>query len=131
MGNFSIDISRFVEKSKGRIDTIVKKVTLDVFSSVISMSPVDTGRFRGNWVASIGSYGNQILSVTDKSGDGTISEASRVVNNGNAGTIMYLVNNLPYAQRLEYGYSNQAPSGMIRVTIANYQDYVRKASRVS
>lgn len=31
-----------------------------------------------------------------------------------------LTNNLPYAERLEYGWSNQAPQGMVRVNVARF-----------
>ena len=30
--------------------------------------------------------------------------------------MFYLTNKLPYAQALEYGHSQQAPSGMVRVS---------------
>lgn len=141
--NFSLDISRFVEKAQGRIDLVVQKVTLDVFRSVIMMSPVGNpalwknpesapegyvgGRFRGNWIADIGNYSTNILNNFDKSGNETIKKVSAIVARGKSGGVVYLVNNLPYAQRLEYGYSMQAPAGMVRTTIANYQSYINNA----
>lgn len=129
MDQFSLDISKFVEKAKGRIDTVVRKITLDVFSSVINMSPVDTGRFRGNWISYIGSYKSEIIDAFDKTGSETINKVTQVINQSKSGGFVYLVNSLPYAQRLEYGYSNQAANGMVRVTLANYQGYVRNAAR--
>ena len=42
---FSADIQKFVDKAKGNIDIIVRKVSLDLFRKVIIKSPVDTGRF--------------------------------------------------------------------------------------
>jgi hypothetical protein len=39
------------------------------------------------------------------------------------------VNNLPYGIALEYGHSKQAPSGMIRVTLARFQQIVDEAIR--
>jgi len=35
--------------------------------------------------------------------------------------VIYLTNNLPYAQRLEEGYSQQAPAGMVALTIQEFQ----------
>ena len=125
---FSLDISRFVEKAKGRVDLVVQKVTLDVFSSVIMMSPVDTGRFRGNWIADIGAIPAGTVNNFDKSGSEAISRAAAIVARGKSGGVVYLVNNLPYAQRLEYDHwSRQAPSGMVRISITNYQNYVNNA----
>ncbi|WP_256203847.1 MULTISPECIES: hypothetical protein [unclassified Pseudomonas] len=39
------------------------------------------------------------------------------------------MNNLPYAIPLEYGHSTQAPAGMVRVTLANFQHIVDEAIR--
>lgn len=33
------------------------------------------------------------------------------------GNIYWLSNNLPYIERLEYGYSKQTPAGMVRLSI--------------
>jgi len=37
------------------------------------------------------------------------------------GDIVYLANNLPYAQRLEDGWSQQAPEGMVKLTVQRFQ----------
>jgi hypothetical protein len=38
---------------------------------------------------------------------------------------IYLTNNLPYIKKLEYGSSQQAPRGMARVTIADFERIVQ------
>jgi hypothetical protein len=38
----------------------------------------------------------------------------------------YITNNLPYAERLEYGWSGQAPSGMIRLSLAEFEQVLRE-----
>ena len=43
------------------------------------------------------------------------------------GQTIYMVNNLPYARRLEYGWSKQSPSGVVRITVQNYTRYLEKA----
>jgi nitroimidazol reductase NimA-like FMN-containing flavoprotein (pyridoxamine 5'-phosphate oxidase superfamily) len=45
------------------------------------------------------------------------------------GQTAYLVNNLPYAVPLEYGHSKQAPGGMVRITLARFQQVVDEAIR--
>ncbi|MNJ81742.1 hypothetical protein D3C77_807050 [compost metagenome] len=45
------------------------------------------------------------------------------------GQTAFIVNNLPYAIPLEYGHSSQAPAGMVRVTLANFQRIVDEAIR--
>lgn len=128
MGKFVLDLTRIANKTKLSINAVVQKTTLYVFTSVIKKSPVDTGRFKANWLASANTYKLIILDTTDKSGITTINAASAVALSAKAGGIVYLVNNLPYAQRLEYGYSKQAPAGMVRITIMEYQQYINKAS---
>ena len=45
-----------------------------------------------------------------------------------AGNVVYLTNNLPYAQRLEYeGWSKQAPAGMVRVNMARIADIMKES----
>lgn len=46
---FSVPLAALAEKVKLDIDTVARKATLDLFSSVVQRSPVDTGRFKGNW----------------------------------------------------------------------------------
>jgi hypothetical protein len=36
------------------------------------------------------------------------------------GDLYYLTNNLPYIERLEYGWSKQAPGGMVRKNMQNF-----------
>jgi hypothetical protein len=56
------------------------------------------------------------------------------VQGGNARRNTFLVNdtvqaNYPYAQRLDQGYSRQAPDGMSKPTIQYMQDLVKKQSK--
>lgn len=46
-----------------------------------------------------------------------------------AGGEVWIVNNLPYAGKLECGYSQQAPGGMVRVTLANLPDALEQYTR--
>lgn len=145
---FTLNIQRFVDKANGNLDLVVRKVSLDLFKRVIQKSPVDTGRFKGNWQVAIGSIpaGTLELSTdishTDKgnerkrgsgarssaAGTASINRATAAVLNLRAGEIIYLVNNLDYARALEYGHSKQAPAGMVRISVAEYSAIVNKAA---
>lgn len=127
LGSFTLDIQRFVDKAKGNINLVVRKVALDLFSRVIEKSPVDTGRFKGNWQVAIGSIPAGTLELNDKDGSATISRVTAETLNLSAGQIIYLVNNLAYARRLEFGYSKQAPAGMVRITVTEYGAIVTDA----
>lgn len=128
LGNFELDIQRFVDRAKGNIDLVVRKIALDLFRRVIMKSPVDTGRFKGNWQVAIGSIPAGVLEINDKTGSATISKMTAAVLGLKAGQIIYLVNNLEYARPLEYGHSKQAPAGVVRITVQEYPQVVSKAA---
>jgi hypothetical protein len=128
LSSFTLDIQRFVDKAKGNVDLVVRKIALDMFRRVIIKSPVDTGRFKSNWQVAIGSIPAGTLELNDKTGAATISKVTAATLGFKAGEVIYLVNNLAYARALEYGHSKQAPAGMVRVTIAEYNAVANKAA---
>lgn len=130
MPEFAEQVGSFADKAIKRLELLQRKVSLEAFTEVILMSPVDTGRFRGNWQVAVGPQ----LSITsipehyvDPSGAQGIAEVSAVTATLHAGDTIWLVNNLPYARRLEYGWSQQAPGGMVRLTAQRWQPIVDKA----
>lgn len=125
---FELDIARFVKKANGNIDLVVRKVALDLFKRVIMKSPVDTGRFRGNWQVAIGSVPAGTLTIDDKSGTATLAKVTAITLGLRAGEVITLANNLVYAIGLEYGHSKQAPQGMVRLTVQEYGAVVTKAA---
>jgi hypothetical protein len=125
---FTAQIAAFVEKAKGNVDLVVRKIALDMFRRVIMKSPVDTGRFKGNWQVAIGSIPAGTLKIDDKSGNATMAKVTAEVLGLRAGQVIYLVNNLEYARPLEYGHSKQAPAGMVRLTIAEFSQVVTRAA---
>jgi hypothetical protein len=106
-------------------EKVVRGTLISLSSRIIKRSPVDSGRFRGNWQATIGSPASGQLSSIDTNGSATAANAANMANRLEAGSIFYLTNNLPYGERLEYGYSKQAPSGMVRITLAEYEKILR------
>lgn len=87
------------------------------------------GRFRGNWQFSIDSPADGELDAVDPSGNSAVAALKAQVSGLTIGQTAYIVNNLPYAIPLEYGHSKQAPHGMVRVTLANFQRIVDEAIR--
>lgn len=126
-GPFTLSVKKFVEKTNGNINLVLRKFSLEALSFVIQMSPVLSGRFKGNWQAQIGSYPTDSLLRTDKSGQITIGQVSAVVQTFTSGSVLYMVNNVSYARALEYGHSKQAPEGMVRVTVAHFNTFLANA----
>lgn len=126
---FALDVSRWVEKAKGRMDVVARKVALEAFRRVILKTPVKSGRARGNWQCAIGEIPDDVLELDDKTGTATISRATAESQNFKAGEVIYLVNNVPYINKLENGSSKQAPAGMVATTVLELGGIVKDATR--
>jgi len=122
VGSFALDVSKWCGKSLDRIDIVSRKIALEMFRRVILRTPVDTGRARGNWQTTIGAPAIGTVDAKDPSGCAAIAKATAVGLTWRArtGASILLTNNLPYIERLEHGYSKQAPSGMVAITVAEF-----------
>lgn len=89
------------------------------------------GRFRGNWQVSFNTPVAGETGRIDKSGSDTLSRGGAVLAGFNASTTtaIYFTNNVPYAVRLEFGWSKQAPQGMVRITAREFQKLFNEALR--
>lgn len=121
MADFDRQVADWVGKTEEKLDVAVRKIALEMFSRVILKSPVDTGRFRANWQVAIGAIPSGTLELDDKTGQASIGRVQATALGMDAGDVITLVNNLPYAQRLENGYSAQAPAGMVMLSIQQFQ----------
>jgi len=126
--SFSGDLEKFARQANGNLDLVLRKVSFDIAESLIKMSPVDTGRFRANWFVGIGSANGATNTGTDKTGGRTLARIQTSLSVAKAQKPVFITNSLPYAQRLEYGWSKQAPAGMVRVTAARFSSFVQAAA---
>lgn len=118
MARWSIPPIRIKNLLREEMEQAARAIALDLFSRIMVRSPVDTGRFRGNWQIDIASPALQMLERFDPAGQSTIMEEASKLIAFKIGTTIHIRNNVPYSVRLEYGHSSQAPNGMVRVTIA-------------
>ena len=128
-GSFAESLAAFVEQTKEAIDDVFRELVIESGTSVIRLSPVDTGRFKGNWQFTVGAPSNQSIDTFDKAGHETIATLVAEVSKLEAGQVAYIVNNLVYGVPLEYGHSDQAPAGMVQITLARFQQIVEEAIR--
>ena len=87
------------------------------------------GRFRGNWQVSFDTPKSGVLDRIDKSGDDTKAAGAAVIQGFTSGvSTIWMMNNLPYGPRLEYeSWSTQAPAGMVRISVVEFQTFIDKA----
>lgn len=110
--NFGVELLRDA-------DNLAKKVAGEVLQKVVVASPVDTGAFRNNWRVSVGSVDKSSdPSSLDRSGQGAISRGLITISSGGGlGKIVFISNNLPYAVKLNNGYSMQAPKNFVELSL--------------
>lgn len=121
LNQFSDKIKRVAINVPKNADEIARKVALVADQTITMATPVDTGRARANWQVGIGSAP---AGTVEYSGGGSsaanysIGAAHSVVTTyrGQPGGI-WLVNNLPYIQRLNEGWSAQAPAKFVEQAI--------------
>ena len=142
---FALDLSKFIEKAKAAPEQVVRKVSIDLLSKVVLRTPVGNptlwktkyppagyvgGRLRANWNVSIGSPDLSTSPAIDKTGGPTIASGVAALGRVDATQPVYIMNSLPYVREIEYeGHSKQAPAGMVRVTVTEFQTFVNSAVR--
>lgn len=126
MSKFTLDIQAFVAKAKKNPETVMRSVSLKLFSAIIKASPVDTGRFRGNWQTTGVTPATGLLAGVDPTGNKAVNSAATFITNAPGWNTFTLTNNLPYAERLEYGWSKQAPTGIVRVNVIRFQQLINE-----
>jgi len=127
---FNKHILDFMAKSKLSTRTIIRKFALDLLTKIIKKSPVDTGRFRGAWLYSMQELGgrdtvpftpmqrryDKRYSSTEENIGKSLGEFKESVT-GSLDYWVEIINGVDYAIFLEYGYSKQAPYGMVRLSM--------------
>lgn len=127
--SFSQGLQNYRDKTVQQLEDIFHHVVIDIGTSLVILSPVYTGRFKGNWQVTIGSPADHSLNVYDKVGHETIARITAEVAQLTLGQTAYISNQLLYGVPLEYGHSQQAPNGFVRITLARFDEIVKEAVR--
>tara|TARA_Y100000310_G_scaffold184118_1_gene184254 strand:+ start:1112 stop:1498 length:387 start_codon:yes stop_codon:yes gene_type:complete len=109
---FAVDLDRFADKVELDLAQFRRRVTLGLKEKIERRTPVDTGRLRASWAVSDGKPSTYVPP------EGMNSPAPVQAQFGNPFETSFIVSNLPYTVRVEFGYSKQAPQGMVRVSMA-------------
>ena len=111
-------IGDYIEK---RMEQLLRVVVLDVDTRCKLESPVDTGRFRVSWqVGENAAPGGQM----PEGNYPNMPALTRLnYNKETLGNVYSVHNNLPYAEPLANGTSNQAPAGWVQLIAKDAQMY--------
>ncbi len=126
LNEFSRRMKAHGRKVEANANALVRRVALAVDTTVVLATPVDTGRARSNWQASIGGPAS---GARDAYAPGTagstagansreaIDQAKSVIASQRPGQAVHITNNLPYIGKLNEGSSAQAPAGFVETAV--------------
>lgn len=140
MGKFSDQIKQFNIDFSNLSDEVFRVTTIKFFGQIVKASPVDTGRFRANWFATISRPSTKIELNSEKSEDQVNQRIERKINGSRESRVFWLTNNLPYSEVIEFGgyddgpktkggFSRQAPKGVVRVTAKRFSKIFNENAR--
>lgn len=127
LSDFSLRMTLRGKNIARNADKLTRKVALAADQAIVSSTPVDTGRARSNWIAGINAAPDEIIQAYVEGKDGNsgaqntqaaLAQAETVISGYNFGEEIHITNNLPYIQRLNDGYSAQAPANFVEEGIA-------------
>lgn len=140
---FALSLKAFADKAKAAPAQVVRKVAIDLLTATVLRTPVGNpdlwknkppkgyvgGRLRANWNVSLVTPDTSTTDAIDKSGQAAIARGASVAGEADGIKDIFIMNSLPYALPIEYGHSGvQAPAGMVRVSVAEFQAFVDKAA---
>ena len=121
---------------------VVNATIIDMFSKIVDRTPVgnpslwsypaptgyNPGTLKASWAIDYNTNGairNEKGQFASFSGIGNAGGVKFTVT-GNYRQDAIIYNTQPYAQRVETGWSTQAPQGMMRITIKEYESILNK-----
>ena len=125
--SFSLDISRFVDKTHLTMNDVVRGVMYSICEKAIMTTPVKTGRARRNWVMQMdGALEKRQTGALDPTGERSLDRIAFALESFEAGKtkVIWFTNTLPYIVMLEYGWSRQAPAGIVRMALLTFKHTV-------
>jgi hypothetical protein len=140
---FALSLAAFAKKAPEQARVVIRKVAIDLLTATVLRTPVGNptlwkskppkgyvgGRLRANWNVSLVTPDTTTTDAIDKSGAGTIERGASVASTADGVKDIFIMNSQPYAIPIEYGHSAvQAPAGMVRVSVAEFQVFVDKAA---
>ena len=124
IAGFSADLKKFSKMLDIDVSKVRRKIVLDLSKGIINRTPVDTGRAAASWNVSDGAPNISVAAAGGQGGQAAraaaLSRAAQTHFQDPFAT-SYIVNALPYIERLEFGYSKQAPTGMVRISLAEVE----------
>ena len=123
-------LDEIAKRANGDMEEVAAASMLRLGNRIVQGSPVDTGRFKNNWMSAYGSLDPSTPRADNPSGAGSVTDLSVKVNDVQiGGADFFFTNSLPYAYRLETGWSDQASQGVVAVNALSWEKIVTEEVR--
>ena len=101
-----------------------KKLHLQGLRLIVQKTPVDKGRARGEWQSTRESEPNEEIGFI-RSPEEVLQEGLITMAGLSPYSVSYIANLLPYPEALEAGSSDQAPRGMVSLSVTELETQFR------
>ena len=128
--DFAKSVTALSEKLNDSVEKGIRKACIDLYRAIVEKTPVDTGRAKASW-------GLATYHTNDSKNDPdgySFNEISGIVNQNVADfkfTVhddqVIIYNNLEYIENLENGTSQQAPQGMVAISLSEFTAFFNNA----
>lgn len=131
----SADASRFMSGATAevnrRIDELGRASALELLGRLVKVTPVDTGRARGNWNVSTGSPDGS--TADERRAPEALQEGEDELATAKLSRErIYVTNGLPYIAPLNNGSSRQAPKGFVQSVATGMRSFIEAtAARIA
>ena len=109
---WDIEPSIFAGMIEEDVGLKIRYIAIQILTAIDIAAPVDTGRFRNNNLVWLQHPDFGISDNVDPNGTIAVQRGIGVISKAANYGIIYIQNNLPYAEVLENGHSQQAPTGV-------------------
>lgn len=140
---FRRNFQKLIKRAKDKARDVCVEGALSMANGMVEKCPVDTGRLKNNWFPGLNTADKSITGGADPSGAGSIARIQAGLEGFKVGQKIFITNSLPYARVIEMGlygkppgnangpktvggFSKQAPAGMVRLTVQEYGQKIRK-----
>lgn len=114
------------------VEMAIRKAVLDLLRDIVKATPFDTCRAKSSWFPSLDpddgwSRPEGYEATSPQSLRDAMDKAKGV--GMLLGDVIYLINNVEYIEALEYGHSEQAPEGMVRMNLDKFARHLEEQAR--
>lgn len=126
MAKSLLDLAKSLERRVEKLDKVASDVAvqaaLDIVGDLVFQTPVDSSQALSNWQVALNNPSDDKIppyfpgekgSTQRASASAALTSAKAVLAGKKPGDKIYISNTFPYINRLNEGYSGQAPSGFV------------------